>query len=78
MFYIYSYHFGIYCICIPSKNNRTEVFFKKLFLKISQNSQENTFAGVSLSAARNFFKIENPHRFFPVNFCEIFENIPFN
>ena len=60
MFYIYSYHFGIYYICILSKNNRTEVFFKKLFLKISQNSQENTFAGVSLSAARNFFKIENP------------------
>ena len=26
---------------------RTEVFFKKAFLKISQNSQENTCNGVS-------------------------------
>ena len=71
MFYIYSYHFGICYICILSKNSRTEVFFKKLFLKISQNSQENTFAGVSLSAARNFFEIENPAQ---VLSCEFLRN----
>ena len=39
--------FWYYHVYILSKSNRTEVFYKKVFLKISQNSQENTCTGVS-------------------------------
>ena len=39
-----------YYICILSRSSRTEVFFKKLFLKIVENPQENTCAGVCLQA----------------------------
>ena len=39
--------FWYYYICILSRSSRMEVFFKKSFLKILQNSQENTCAGVS-------------------------------
>ena len=37
-----------YYICILSRSNRNEVFFKKMFLKTLQNSQENTCNGVFL------------------------------
>ena len=55
---------------------------KKMFLKISQNSQENTFIGFSflikLQACRlagcNFIKKETPIQAFSCEFCEIFRN----
>ena len=48
------------------RSNRTEVFLKKVFLKISQNSQENTCTGVSfLSAASNFINEETIAQCFP-------------
>ena len=57
--------FWYYYICILSRGSRTEVFLKKSFLKISQNSQENTCTGISvLSATGNFINEETPaHRF---------------
>ena len=59
--------FWYYYICILSRSCRTEVFLEKVFLKISQNSQENTCTGVSfLSAASNFFiNEETPPQCFP-------------
>ena len=52
-----------------------------MFLEISQNSQENTCAGVSFSIklqalARSFIKKETWHRCFPVNFAK-FPRAPF-
>ena len=42
------------------------MFLKKVFLKISQNSQENTCTGVSfLSAASNFINEVTPAQCFP-------------
>ena len=60
--------FWYYYICILSRGSRTDVFFKKLLLKVSQNSQESTCA----------LKQRLRHRCFPVNFWEIFKNITFN
>ena len=61
MFHIYSFHFGII-----SRSIRTEVFLKMVFLKISQNSQENTCTGVSyLSATSIFINEETPTLCFP-------------
>ena len=48
-------------------------FVKKLFLKISQNSQESTCARVSFLAC-NFIKKEALTQVFPCEFCEIFKN----
>ena len=39
--------FRYYYICIISRSSRTKMFFKKAFLEISQNLQENTCNGVS-------------------------------
>ena len=48
------------------------VLCKKVFLEISQNSQENTCARASfLIRSATFFKKRFWHRCFPVNFCEI-------
>ena len=48
---------------------------KKVFLKVSQNSQENAFAKVSfLIKLQTLLKKRLWHRCFPVNFCEIFKN----
>ena len=58
MFYIYLFHFGIiifvfYPEAVVPRCSLT------VFLKISQNSQENTFTGVSfLSAPSNFINEE--------------------
>ena len=41
---------------------------KKVFLNISQNSQENTFGGFS------FLKKRLQHKYFPVNFVKFFKN----
>ena len=49
---------------------------KKVFLKISQNSQENNCARVSVLIklpACNFIKKESPIQMFSVEFCEIFK-----
>ena len=57
--------FSHYYICILSRSSRL-VFFKKVFLKISQNSQENTCIAVSfLRAASNFNNEETPVQCFP-------------
>ena len=45
---------------------------KKVVLKISQNSQENTYVGVCLTW--NFTKKETPTQLFYCEFCEIFKN----
>ena len=45
---------------------------KKVVLKISQNSQENTCVGVCLTW--NFTKTETPTQLFYCEFCEIFKN----
>ena len=52
-----------------------EVFFKKVFLKISQNSQENTCTKVA--EACNFIKKEALAQVLSCEFCETFKNIFF-
>ena len=51
---------------------------KKVFLEISQNSQENTCAAVSflikLEAACNFIKKETLAQVFSIEFCKICKN----
>ena len=54
-----------------SRSSRPEVFCKKVFLKISQNSQENTCARVS------FFNKETLEQMFSCEFCDIFKSIYF-
>ena len=39
--------FWCYYVCILFRGSHTEASFKKLFLKILENSQENTRAGLS-------------------------------
>ena len=76
--YIYFTSCCYYYICVLSRSSRTEVFFKKVFLNISQNSQESTCNGVSfLSAASNFIKKETPAHEFSCEICKIFKNILF-
>ena len=45
-----------------------------MFLKISQNSQENTCSRVSVLIKSNFVKIEILAQVFPCEFCEISKN----
>ena len=45
-----------------------------MFLKISQNSQENTCARISVLIKSNFVKIEILAQVFPCEFCEISKN----
>ena len=52
-----------------------EVFFKKVFLKISQNSQENTCTKVA--EACNSIKKEALAQVLSCEFCETFKNIFF-
>ena len=59
---------------VKSKSSRREVFRKKVFLKISQNSQENASARVSLLIKCNFIKKESLVQVFSCEFCEISEN----
>ena len=54
-------------------------FVKKLFLKTSQNSQENTFARVSFlielqASTYNFIKKETLTQVFSCEFCKISKN----
>ena len=68
---------------ITSKNIAEAVFWrrflKKVFLEISQNSQENTWARVSFliklqALAYNVIKKETITQVFSYEFCEIFKN----
>ena len=55
-------------------------FIKKLFLKISQNSQENNRAGVSFLIKlkpANLLKKRLRHRCFPMNFVKFFKTALF-
>ena len=62
MFHNYWFHFGITIFVFY----RRQVFLKKMFLKIAQNSQENTCTGVSfLSAACDFINEETLAQYFP-------------
>ena len=49
------------------RSSRPEVFYEKVFLKISQNLQENT-------CARIFINKETLAQVFSYEFCEIFKN----
>ena len=49
-------------------------FIKKLFLKFSQNSQQNTYVGVAGLRPATLLKLKLQHKFFPVNFANIFKN----
>ena len=61
--YIYSFHL-LYLYSIQKQS--TEVFFRKVYLKISQSLQESTCTGVSfLSAGSNFVNKEAPEQCFP-------------
>ena len=55
------------------KSTRPEVFCKKVFLEISQNSQENNCAQVSFCRC-NFIKKEALAQVFCCEFCEISQN----
>ena len=58
------------------KSSRPEVFCEKLFLEISQNSQENICARVSFLIRVTFLKQILWHRYFPVSFLK-FIRTPF-
>ena len=65
---------------IRSSHRRCSI--KKVFLKISQNSQEKTCAKVSLliklqASACNYIKKETPAQMFSCELCEIIKNIFF-
>ena len=59
-----------------NRSSHQRCSIKKVFLKISQNSQENTCARVSSCRphARNFIKRETLAQVFSCEFCEIFKN----
>ena len=52
------------CICLLEKKLTKSVLQKKVFLKISQNSQEKTCVGVSLLIKLLVFKVKDKYTFF--------------
>ena len=54
---------------LSSIRSHSEVFYEKVFLKVSQNFQENNCAGVSFSY--NFNKNEASAQVVSCEFCEI-------
>ena len=69
--------FNVFNVNYRSSHQRCTV--KKVLLKISQNSQENTCARVSFliklqAEACNFIKKETLAQVFSCEFCEIFKN----
>ena len=61
----------------PHRSSRPEVFYKKVFLEISQNSQKNICARASFLIklqALNFTKKETLAQVFSCEFCEISKN----
>ena len=68
-------HVLLIIVTVKFKSSRPEVFCKKMFLEISQNSQENTRARVSFLVklqARSAALLKKIlwHRCFPVNFAK--------
>ena len=55
----------------------SEVIYKKVFLKISQNLQENTYVGLYFLIKLQVIKKETPAQVFSCEFCEIFKNTQF-
>ena len=58
-------------------SSRPAMFCKKVFLEILENSQENTYARVSILLKLqtcNFIKKETLAKVFSCEFCEISEN----
>ena len=53
----------------PSEAATSGVLWKKVFLKIYQNSQDNTCIGTSFLKACNFIKKGIPTQVFPCEFC---------
>ena len=51
-----------------------EVFYQKVFLKILQNSQENTGVGGCRFEVWNFSEKETPAKVFPCEFRDIVNN----
>ena len=47
-------------------------FIKKLFLKFSQNSQQNTYVGVAGLRPATLLKLKPQHKFSAVNFAKYF------
>ena len=79
MFYVYMFHFGIITFVFYPEAVVRRCSLKSYFLKLSQNSQENTCAGVSFQAPlATSLKQRLQHRRFPVNFYEISKIITFN
>ena len=62
-----------------SETATERVLYEKMFLEISQNSQENTRAFLMKlqASACNFIKKEALSQVFPCEFCEISKNIFF-
>ena len=61
----------------PHRSSRPEVFYKKVFLEISQNSQKNICARASFLIklqALNFTKKETLAQVFSCEFCESSKN----
>ena len=72
--YVYS-HLAVTFWLLLSKAATRGVLQKKMFLDISQNSQENTCTKVSfLGTAFNFIKRETLAQVFSWEFCEISKN----
>ena len=57
-----------------SRSSRPELFYKKVLLEISQNSQKKTCARVSEPEAWKFIKKETLAQLFSCEFCEISRN----
>ena len=69
----------IYCILIFFRSSHQRCFIKKVFLKISRNSQVNTCARVSfLIKFWGLQKKEALAKMFSCEFCEVFKNTFFS
>ena len=63
---------GLLCIWIIQTEAATRsALWKKMFLEISQNSEENTCARISFLKACNFIKKETLAQVFLCEFCKI-------
>ena len=68
----------LYTLSVSQKQPPEVFYIKKVFLKISQNSQENTCARVSFliklqASACNLIKKETLAQVFSCEFCKIFK-----
>ena len=58
--------------CLKDKSSHRRCSIKKLFLKISQCSQENTFVGISFSIKLQVYQKKTPTHVLSFEICEIF------